>query len=190
MEEQMITNIIFVRHAQSVYGEDDRNRPLSEAGLINRKIVLETLKHRKIDAFLSSPHKRSMDTIRPLAEYFGMDIVTDERLRERKAGSYEANLLEKRWLDFSYAEDGGECLESVQRRNMEALYEILGVYKGKTIVIGTHGTALSTILNHYDNSFGVNDFLRIVNWMPYIVEMHFGGDRLVELKELAHGMSE
>ena len=34
------TNIIFVRHAQSVYGEDDRNRPLSEEGLKDREIKL------------------------------------------------------------------------------------------------------------------------------------------------------
>ena len=58
-----ITDIIFVRHAQSVYGEDDRNRPLSEDGLKDRQIVLDVLKDRKIDAFLCSPYKRSIDTI-------------------------------------------------------------------------------------------------------------------------------
>ena len=58
--------------------------------------------------------------------------------------------------------------------------------KGKTIVIGTHGTALSTILHHYNNDFGVKDFLRIVNWMPYIVELRFNNNEFVELIELAH----
>ena len=182
----MTTNIIFVRHAQSVYGEDDRTRPLSEAGLKDREIVLDTLKDRQINAFLSSPYKRSMDTIKPASEHFGMDITTDERLRERKAGSYEEGLLEKRWQDFTFAEEGGECLDSVQKRNIEALTDILDKYKGKTIVIGTHGTALSTILHHYNNDFGVKDFLRIVNWMPYIVELRFNNNELVELIELAH----
>ncbi|MBO4907874.1 MAG: histidine phosphatase family protein [Lachnospiraceae bacterium] len=181
-----MTNIIFVRHAQSVYGEDDRTRPLSEAGLKDREIVLDTLKDGKIDAFLSSPYKRSIDTIKPASEHFGMDIITDERLRERKAGSYEEGLLEKRWQDFSFAEECGECLNSVQKRNIEALTDILDKYKGKTIVIGTHGTALSTILHHYNNDFGVKDFLRIVNWMPYIVELRFNNNELVELIELAH----
>ena len=59
------TAVIFVRHAQAVYGSDDRNRPLSEAGMEDRKIVAEALKDRKIDAFLSSPYRRSMETIRP-----------------------------------------------------------------------------------------------------------------------------
>ena len=91
-----LTNVIFVRHAQSVYGEDDRIRPLTEEGLVDRKIVLETLNGRTIDAFLCSPYKRSIDTIKPAADFFGKQIEKDERLRERKAGSFEAGLLEKR----------------------------------------------------------------------------------------------
>ena len=181
-----ITKIIFVRHAQSQYGEDDRIRPLTESGLKNREVVLETLKDRHIDAFLSSPYKRSIDTIRTAADYFGMSIRTDERFRERKVGTWENGWLEKRWGDFSCAEEDGECLASVQERNMEALKEVLSDYIGKTVVIGTHGTALSTILNYYDNSFGLNDFMRIVNWMPYIVELTFEGDKLLDKRELAY----
>lgn len=181
-----LTNVIFVRHAQSIYGEDDRNRPLSEEGLVDRKIVLETLIDRSIDAFVCSPYKRSIDTIKPAADHFGKEIVIDERLRERKAGSFEAGLLEKRWEDFSFAENGGENLESVQNRNMEAFSEILCMYEGKTVVVGTHGTALSTILNFYNKDFGIGDFLRIVNRMPYIVEMKFDGNKLISISELAH----
>ncbi len=181
-----ITKIIFVRHAQSLYGEDDRIRPLTESGLKNREVVFETLKDIHIDAFLSSPYKRSIDTIRTAADYFGMSIRTDERFRERKVGTWENGWLEKRWGDFSCAEEDGECLASVQERNVEALKEVLSAYTEKTVVIGTHGTALSTILNYYDNSFGLSDFMRIVNWMPYIVELTFDGDKLLHKRELAY----
>ncbi len=180
------TNIIFVRHAQSQYGEDDRIRPLTEAGVQSREVVVETLKGLQIDGFLSSPYKRSVDTIRPAADFFGMTIETDERFRERKVGTWDDGWLEKRWADFSCAEEGGECLASVQSRNMEALKEVLAVYAGKTVVVGTPGTALSAILNYYDSSFGLNDFLRIVGWMPYIVELVFEGETLIEKRELAH----
>ena len=181
-----ITRIIFVRHAKTQYGEDDRIRPLTEDGLKSREVVVETLKDIKIDCFLSSPYKRSIDTIQTTADYFGMPIKTDERFRERKVGTWESGWLEKRWADFACAEEGGECLGSVQKRNIEALKEVLSEYSGKTVVIGTHGTALSTILNYYDNSFGLNDFLRIVGWMPYIVELTFDGENLIEKKELAY----
>ena len=181
-----ITRIIFVRHARAQYGEDDRIRPLTEDGLKNRKIVVEALKDYKIDCFMSSPYKRSVDTIQPAADYFGMPIVTDDRFRERKIGTWEDGWLEKRWADFTYAEEGGECLASVQSRNIEALKEVISNHAGETAVIGTHGTALSTILNYYDNSFGLDDFMRIVAWMPYVVELVFKGDELIEKKELAY----
>ena len=182
----MVTTIIFVRHAQANYGLDDRIRPLTEDGLKSREVVVETLKDIHIDQFLSSPYRRSMETIQTAADYFGMPIETDERFREREVGTWDDGWLEKRWADFSCAEEGGECLASVQSRNIEALQEVLAKYAGKTVVIGTHGTALSTILNYYDKSFGLTDFLRIVGWMPYIIELTFDGDKLIAQRDLAH----
>lgn len=162
------TKIIFVRHAQSLHPySDDRTRPLTHEGLEDRSIVKEILKDRQIDAYLSSPFKRSVNTIKTAADLFGMEIKTDERFRERQAGADAYAMRRKRWEDHLYAEEGGECLESVQKRNIEALEDVLRLYEGKTVVIGTHGTALSCILNYYDKSFGMDDFMRIVNWMPY-----------------------
>jgi 2,3-bisphosphoglycerate-dependent phosphoglycerate mutase len=115
-----------------------------------------------------------------------MPIETDERFRERQVGTWDDGWLERRWADFSCAEEGGESLASVQKRNIEALHEVLEKYAGKTVVIGTHGTALSTILNYYDSSFGLEDFLKIVGWRPYIVELTFDGDKLIGKKDLAH----
>ncbi|MBO4473896.1 MAG: histidine phosphatase family protein [Clostridiales bacterium] len=181
------TTVIFVRHAQSQQPyKDDRTRPLTREGCEDRQVVLDVLKDRKVDVFLSSPYVRSVDTIRPAAEYFGKEILTDERFRERKAGPGAYYFREHRWADFSVAEKGGENLRSVQKRNMGALRDVLGKYAGKTVVIGTHGTALSTILNYYDDSFDVESFYRIVDWMPYVVELVFEGDKLISKKELAH----
>ena len=185
--EKSLTKIIFVRHCQSLHPfSDDRTRPLTEEGLRDRQIVIDTLKDRHIDDFFCSTFKRSIDTIQTTADFFGMEIKTDERFRERKAGINAAKFREERWADFNFVEEEGECMASVQERNIEALKEVLKNYEGKTVVIGTHGTALSTILNYYDHSFGVKEFLRIVNWMPYIVELTFEGEECIEKKELAH----
>lgn len=186
MQYDTTTTVIFVRHAQAVYNEDDRNRPLSKDGLQDSKIVLETLRNRHILVFASSPYQRSIQTILETSCFFDMPIQTDERFRERKCGNYDPAMLKKRWADFSFAEEGGECLQSVQDRNVAALQDLLHEHAGKTIVIGTHGTALSTILNYFDKTFDVNDFLRIVSWMPYIIELTFIGDRLIAKRELAH----
>ena len=50
-------------------------------------------------------------------------------------------------------------------------------------MIGTHGTALSSILNYYNSKFGCDDFLRIIDWMPYIIELQFDKTALIYLKE-------
>jgi 2,3-bisphosphoglycerate-dependent phosphoglycerate mutase len=70
----------------------------------------------------------------------------------------------------------GECLQDVQERNISALQKVLNRYAGKNIVVGSHGTALSTIINYYDHSFGYSDFERIKNVMPWIVEFVFDGN--------------
>ncbi|MBO5071925.1 MAG: GNAT family N-acetyltransferase [Eubacterium sp.] len=181
-----MTRVYFVRHAQPDHGwEEDRTRPLTEEGKRDSKIVLDTLGEKKIDVFYCSPYKRSMDTIAETAAYFGKKIIMDERFREREKGVHGngPGMFEKRWDDHDYHEENGESIRMVQERNIEALSEILAANPGKNIVIGTHGTALSTILNYYDPVFGCNDFLRIIDWMPYVIELDFVGDKRIGVKE-------
>lgn len=187
-----MTKVYFVRHAQSDFNhpgaEDDRIRPLTEEGKQDTKAVLDFLKDKNIDIFYCSPYKRSMDTIRETAEYFEKDIITDERLQEREKGPDGNNhgMFRKRWADHSYHEAGGESIAMVQKRNIAALLDILKNNQNKNIVIGTHGTALSTILNYYDNSYNCDSFLRIIDWMPYIIELDFEGTRLIRQTEHLH----
>lgn len=188
-----MTKIYFVRHAQPEHAwEDDRTRPLTGEGRRDSAIVFEFLKDKHIDAFYSSPYKRSMDTIADSADFFGKDIITDEDLREREKGENGNNhgMFHKRWADHNYHEKGGESIAMVQKRNMRALTEILRDNIDKEVVIGTHGTALSTILNFYDKSFGCDDFLRIVDRMPYVIELDFEGDKLVGKVEHCYVLKE
>lgn len=189
-----LTKVYFVRHAQPVHShQEDRTRPLSQEGKRDTALVTELLRDKKIDAFYCSPYLRSLDTIRDAAEEYGLPIHQDERLRERTVGERgNANMrapnsdLRRRWQDFSWHEPGGESIGQVQQRNTDALREILAENPGKAIAIGTHGTALSAILNYYHPAFGCDDFLRIIDWMPYIVALTFDGQRLLTFQELAH----
>jgi len=184
-----MTKVYFVRHAQPEHNHaDDRTRPLTAEGFADAKSVLETLKDKEIDAFYCSPYLRSMSTIQETAQFYGMKIYTDERLREREKGPNGNNhgMFQKRWADLDYHEEGGESIRMVQERNIAALKEILSDNAGKNIVIGTHGTALSSIMNYYNPEFGCADFLRIIDWMPYIVELDFEGMKLISIIEHAH----
>lgn len=184
-----MTKVFFVRHAPPLHAHnDDRTRPLTDEGVKDTFIVLDALKDKEIDVFYCSPYKRSMDTIKETAQYYHKEIQTDERLREREKGANRNihGMFQKRWEDHEYHEEGGESIRMVQNRNIEALKEILENNRGKNIVIGTHGTALSSIMNYYNPDFGCNDFLRIIDWMPYIVELDFEGQVLVNIKEHAY----
>ena len=51
--------------------------------------------------------------------------------------------------------------------------EVLKKYSGKNIIIGTHGTVLSTIINYYDKTYGFKDFMAMVHIVPWVVRMVF-----------------
>lgn len=151
-------------------------------------MVTEFLRPVRVDAFFCSPYLRSLDTIRPAAREHHMEIVTDRRLRERDAlpGSNTREMIEKRWADRSFHEEGGESILMVQKRNMQALEELLRDYPGKTLVIGTHGTALSSILLYYYDRFCARDFFEIIDRMPMILKLQFEENRLLHVEQCGY----
>ncbi|MDE6132988.1 MAG: histidine phosphatase family protein [Oscillospiraceae bacterium] len=183
-----MTTVYFVRHAFSDKTvRDDRTRPLTAEGLADSENVAELLKNRNIDIIISSPYKRSIDTVGSLARALNKEIITDEAFRERNAGNWFGEnfleFIEKQWADFNYHIPEGESLASVQERNIGALRKVLAEHGGKNIVIATHGTALSTIINYFDRDYNFKSFMRILNFMPYVVKMEFDGERFLGMSE-------
>jgi 2,3-bisphosphoglycerate-dependent phosphoglycerate mutase len=175
-----MTNVYFVRHAQPDYQvHDDMLRPLTKKGLRDCALVSEYLSGRNISRVYSSQYKRAVDTVRGFAETCGLDIVRVEAFRERRiAGGWIedfASYAKKQWADFDFALPGGESLRQVQVRNIAALNDLLAAHPGENIAVGSHGTALSTIMNYYDKSFDFNSFQKIVGLMPWIVHFTFDG---------------
>lgn len=182
-----MTSIYLIRHAQPDHDwEDDRTRPLAEEAVEDNRKVTELLRNIKIDYCISSPYKRSVDTIRESAIEHNIKIVMEERFRERERGLDGNNLemFQRRWDDFDFHEDGGESLNMVRKRNIDAILETLHSHKDENVVIGTHGTALSTILNYFEPSYCCNDFLRIIDFMPYIIRLDFDGINYIGKEEL------
>ncbi len=183
-----MTNVYFVRHAQPNYeNHDDMSRELSSKGLQDRVLVTDFLSDKEIDVVLSSPFKRAYDTVHDLALKNGLDIEVIEDFRERKVDSEwipDFNAFCKaQWADFSYKLSDGENLGEVQNRNIHALQHVLEEYNGKNIVIGSHGTALSTIINYYDNTFGYSEFEEIRGLMPWIVQFTFENNSCIKIQK-------
>lgn len=186
--EHKMTTVYFIRHAQPNFdNHDDMTRELSEKGLKDRVLVTKFLGDKNIDVVLSSPFKRAVDTVRDFAEKRGVEIEVIEDFRERRIADCWVEdfrgFCKNQWEDFSYKLSDGECLQEVQRRNIEALKDVLKRYEGKNVVVGSHGTALSTIINYYDNTFGHAQFEEIRGLMPWVVMFCFEGEECIEIQK-------
>lgn len=182
-----ITNVYFVRHAEPNYeNHNDLLRELTPKGMADRALVTDFLTDKQISIALSSPYKRSIDTIQEFADKSGLTIELINDFRERKIDSEwieDFNAFAKQqWSDFTFKRSDGECLQEVQERNIHALNEALRKYSGRNIVVGSHGTALSTIINYYDKSFGYSEFQEIKKLMPWIVHFCFEGDICIKIE--------
>lgn len=113
--------------------------------------------------------------------------LTEKGLSDRRLDSVWIEDIEsffvRQWGDFSYKLNDGEALGEVQQRNIVAPQRVLERYSGQNIVIGTHGTELSTIINYYDSGFGYEQFCEIKGLMPWIVRMEFNGTELFGIQK-------
>lgn len=180
-----MTTIYLIRHARpNVANHDDRTRELSREGLRDRMALVRYFADRPLDAVLSSPYRRAVETVRPLAAAHGLTIETVWDFREREGGGdgwmedYEG-FCRKQWSDFHYKLPGGESLAEVQRRTMAALEKTLREHEGQTVAIGGHGTAICALLHGLDASFGYEGFAAMKRLMPWVVRLDFDALRLI-----------
>lgn len=183
-----MNKVYFVRHAKPDFSvHDDLTRPLTEEGIKSSKELVEFFKDKNITKMYSSPYKRSIDTISEVAKDFNLQIELVNDFRERKISDCwieDFNDFSKnQWKDFDYKMDGGESLKEVQDRNIAQLHIILKESDNENIVIGTHGTALSAIINFYDKIFGYEAFDKIKGVMPWIVSIEFDGVDILNMKQ-------
>lgn len=184
-----MTHLYFVRHAEPNYdNHDDYTRELSEKGMADRRLVTSFLSDKSIDIVLSSPYKRAVDTLKDFADTYGYEIATVDNFRERKVDNCWIedfySFTKRQWEDFNYKLSDGETLREVRERNISALRQVLDTYGNKNIVIGSHGTALSTIINYYQPNFGFAEFDEIRTLMPWIVHFEFDGEMCIRIESV------
>lgn len=182
----MITKIYFVRHAHSDYSSDERERNISEEGKRHIEKVSKILIKENIEAFISSPYKRAIQTIEGAAGTLNIDIVLNESFRERTVSLLPVENFEETiknaWEDSSFALQGGESNIQAQQRGIEGIQNILKGYKGRKIAIGTHGNIMAIIMNYYDSYYNY-DFWKSLS-MPDIYKLSFSNDRLIDVERI------
>jgi 8-oxo-dGTP diphosphatase len=75
-----------LRHAtagnRDNFNSDDRERPLTKKGKAQAKSIAESLREREIERIITSPYKRCVQTVEPLAKMIGATIEISDALAE------------------------------------------------------------------------------------------------------------
>jgi phosphohistidine phosphatase SixA len=83
--------LLLVRHAwagdRDKWEGDDRERPLDERGRRQAEDLVERLQPYPIEAILSSPARRCVETVEPLARARGLEIEVRPELSEDLQGT-------------------------------------------------------------------------------------------------------
>ncbi|PGV68131.1 histidine phosphatase family protein [Bacillus cereus] len=181
-----MTTVYFVRHAHSTYTKEERERPLSEKGHCDAENVTRLLKDKHIDAVISSPYKRAIQTVQGIANTCNLSIQLEEDLRERLLSKEPVtdfnDAIQKVWEDWTFAYEGGESSNIAQRRAVICMQNILGKYKGKNIVIGTHGNIMVLLMNYFDPKYDFQ-FWKTLH-MPDVYKLTFDNNRFISAERI------
>ena len=151
----------FIGHAHSSYTPDEINRPLSDKGQASLA-QLDFLADKPITAIYSSPYRRAIQTVEPLAQSLKLAIQTDNRLIERKLSSqaiadpdFEEALM-KLWSRPTFSLVGGESNQQAKQRTLAFLHELEIKHQNEEIIISSHGNLICILLSAFDLSIDYN----------------------------------
>lgn len=156
------TTFLFVRHAQTLWNQEQRHTGSSEVGLApaaERQIALLTrqLIKEPIVAIYTSPLSRCVLTIQHVADILACTPELRNDLKERHLGSWEGQSPREllplhpgyHFPESAYNGDfripGAEPLEQLEGRIRDFLREVSDMYPGKTLLVSTHSGVIWTI---------------------------------------------
>ncbi|WP_010272797.1 histidine phosphatase family protein [Paenibacillus senegalensis] len=151
-----MTTIAFVRHGNTAWNIEKRaqghsHNPLNATGFKQAEAIGKRLAKEEWDVLISSDLLRARQTAEIIASYVGMPIIYDQRIREISRGQIEGTIEEervKRWgKDWGTLDLGEETEQQLRARGVAFVKEVLEKYKGKRVLVVTHGKFLIQTLH-------------------------------------------
>ena len=163
------TTIVLVRHGVTPHTVEKRfsgglgsaNPGLSDEGRAQIRAVADWLSPmaERVDAIVSSPVRRTLQSAEILSERLGHHIEVEPGFAEMEFGVWDgltfAEVGEKypddltAWLgSLDRAPEGGESFRTVQKRVLGGLERVLDAHGGKTVVVVSHVTPIKTLVAH------------------------------------------
>lgn len=160
----MRTTVHFLRHGEVhnpdkvLYGRLPNFR-LSDDGLKMAYDAAEALRGRDVVAVVSSPLQRAQETARPIAEVFGLEISTDDRLLEATNVFEGARALEDgawkkpehwRYLRNPFTPSWGEPYAELAQRMLTLAEDVRTKAAGHEAVCVSHQLPIWTLRRHVE----------------------------------------
>lgn len=156
-----MTRIFLIRHGEAEGNlfrrcQGQFNAPLTRRGRQQAEYLTPRFADIPVDAAFSSDLRRAFETTCAAMRRCGVDVIPDKRLREISCGAWE----DRAWGDIRYTcpremdaffHDPERCtvtesFTALGRRMKEAVLDYAARYPDGTVVLGSHGMAIRTLL--------------------------------------------
>ena len=204
------TIIYLIRHAETINENGIRNTN-EDSQIINEKEILsvhgeeqskrlsENVELNNIDVIWSSSYTRAKATAKYIANNNNLPINLDSNLSERKLGNLKElgefmkdkktrDPSQEQLLDRKFKTSDGESAEDTRKRMTKFFDKILKEYKGKKIVVVSHGGSIKFFLLNWCK---VNEDVKLVynNTVldiisPCLLKMTFRENELLNLEQI------
>ncbi len=166
----MDKRLYIVRHCAAT-GQDPA-APLTPAGQAQALVLAERLAPTGIDYVVSSPFRRALDSIAPLAQRLSLGVDQDARLVERVLSTAVLpdwqEHLRVSFTDLDRCLPGGESSRVAQARAVAAVDAILS-RAASTPLLVSHGNLITLLLQHFDPRFGFDTWRTLTNPDVYLL---------------------
>jgi 2,3-bisphosphoglycerate-dependent phosphoglycerate mutase len=171
-----LKTIYFVRHAKA--GGQEVSAALTEKGVEQAAKLVDFFATKPIGKIYSSPFKRAIDTILPLANYQNIEVIIDDRLSERVLSGFPLDdwqeKLKHSFDDFDLELEGGESHAAGMKRAVSILEEVLASDDDHIILV-SHGNLTALLIRYFNESFGFDDLMEMSN--PDVFELIVGDEK-------------
>lgn len=162
------TIITIVRHGETEWNramqlQGQQDSALTETGIEQTRYLAEKIKFRKFDILICSDLYRAKHTASILNKHLKLKIIEDKSLRERSFGIMEGMTRDEIKHTYkevfeaymsrksSYQIPEGESLIQFNNRTIEGIENIAETFRGKRILIVSHGGVLDCVMRKIFN---------------------------------------
>lgn len=191
------TTVLLVRHATPALPavgslpEEDNERGLSDEGQRAAADLAVRLHTVPITAIYSSPYRRAIETVKPLAGRLKLQVrvrqdLAERWLAERILGDEEwLDVYRRTWDDMDFRPEGGESRRTTQDRGLAALEDLRRQHAGETVVVSSHGGLIGCLLRAIDEGMAFERALEMPMPALFALTDETGGWRLSALRPTA-----